>query len=147
MATAANHAHVIEPAPELKTKVGEHLVVQLEGSDPDPGDEANLTWGLIYGPTGLCISESGLLDWTPISIYSGYQTFQVSLSDGKSMTTNTYVITVEKADKKEPNTTLVMLQQFGVWLALGGLFILAFFMKLKFGFRRRPLWVLFGPKE
>lgn len=145
----ANQAPVIEPTPTLNITVGEHLTYQLHGSDPDPEDAKNLTWGLVEGPYNMNVSDTGLLEWVPESSHAGFSTIIVKLSDGKTVTTDMFTIKVDKKEeRKEAGPTyLDTFQMVGAWFALGALCILAFVMRLKYGFRRRPLWVLFGPKE
>jgi len=59
--------------------VGYPLSFPLDVSDPD-GDP--VTVSLISGPSGMTVSSSGLIDWTPLADQVGLQEVVIRVSDG-----------------------------------------------------------------
>jgi hypothetical protein len=80
-------------------EVGQTLQVQVNASDADAGD--HLAFGLIGPPTGMSISPTGLISWTPTSSQLGTFTITVSVSDGKAQANATFKVTVNA--KKTPH--------------------------------------------
>jgi hypothetical protein len=75
-----DRAPVLVTAPALTANEGVLYSSQIVATDPD-GDA--ITFTLESGPTGLVVSASGLVTWTPQFVDVGVRTFTVRIDDGR----------------------------------------------------------------
>jgi hypothetical protein len=95
-----NHKPAINAIPESTIKAGDGFTYQIDATDEDTMDV--LTYLLEGQPTGMTISSTGLISWTPTKDQVGEHTITINVSDGKDHTTAQFKITVEM--KKTPGT-------------------------------------------
>ncbi|MBX7133899.1 MAG: putative Ig domain-containing protein [Fimbriimonadaceae bacterium] len=87
---------LVNPGPQSAT---EHSAFTLQHTGTDVETPTGLTYGLVSGPSGLTVSTSGLVSWTPGEAFGGtVQNVTVRVSDGIDTTTQTFPITVAEAN-------------------------------------------------
>jgi hypothetical protein len=74
--------------------VGDKFVLQVTASDSDVGD--TLSYRLDSPPDGMTISVTGQIQWVPNEDQTGDHEITVNVSDGKSYTLATFILTVKK---------------------------------------------------
>jgi hypothetical protein len=104
-ALPVNKAPTITSIPDGKVKVGETFSYQVVASDPDPNDV--LTYQLNNPPTGMSISSTGMIEWTPSKDQSGEHNIEVEVTDGKDPVKVQFKVTVKKEEKVEPGGSLL----------------------------------------
>jgi len=128
-----NHAPTINPITNMTIVAGELLSVQVLASDQD---KDALNYSFSGGPGGAKIDKNGLLTWQSNKGDEGTYPITVKVSDGKSTTTTSFILTVKKA-----RATKTWMDSYG--LALVGILIaimaviaaVIIFMRLK---RKKP---------
>lgn len=83
------HPPLIGAASTATLQIGQDFVRDLLATDPDVD---SLTFSLSGAPTGLTVSTSGVLQWTPATL--GTYTFTASVSDGQATTNQEFTFTV-----------------------------------------------------
>jgi hypothetical protein len=93
----ASHKPFIETILGQNVTVGELFSYQVIASDEDAGDV--LSYTLEGNPSGMQISSTGLITWTPTQNDTGTRTIVVKVSDGKNTTIGTMDIKVLEKEK------------------------------------------------
>lgn len=95
-----NENPVLDTPGNQNASEGTQLSVQLTGHDDDVPAQT-LTYALVNGPSGMSVSPSGLLEWTPGESDGGTNpTVEISLTDGTATVSQTFTVTV--AETNEP---------------------------------------------
>lgn len=106
---AGNRAPRITSNPGLNAQVGRLYAYQLSASDAD-GDA--LSYTLERAPTGMSVSASGRVQWTPATGQHGLHDVRIVVSDGRGgSAVQSYVLHVQLADNRAPVITSVPLQR------------------------------------
>jgi len=90
--TNTNDVPVIISTPKLEAEEFENYTYRVEVVDIDKG--ATLSYNLDIAPTGMTISTSGLVTWTPTSAQAGPNPVRVNVSDWSSWTLQDFNVTV-----------------------------------------------------
>ena len=100
-----NQPPVLTPiTTKQEATAGQTFKLQVQGSDPDPGDASKLTYSLSGQPNGMIIDPSkGLIYYVPTEAQAGNYTVKVTLSDGKESVNMTFQLEVKKATVNPPN--------------------------------------------
>ncbi len=102
---AANIAPAITSTPILTAAAGTAYSYQVVATDPNVGDV--LTYSLTTAPTGMTISATGLIGWTPTAAQAGPQAVTVRVQDqGGLFTTQSFTVTVAAAGPAVVSITL-----------------------------------------
>jgi hypothetical protein len=89
---------IVDPGPQT-IKEESSFVLQLSATDPDAPDTLSFT--LDDGPTGLTLSNDGLLEWTPTEAQGPIvHTVGVSVSDGVAADSVQFKVTVEEVNRE-----------------------------------------------
>ncbi len=109
-----NHPPVLDALTDRTAAAGQKFGLTIKGSDPDPGDSANLTFSLgPSAPDGLSLDpKSGKISWTPRSDQVGKHKVTVRLSDGKETVEGSFYITVKQ------KTHVSMAVEWPLWLII-----------------------------
>ncbi|MHB8954831.1 MAG: putative Ig domain-containing protein [Pirellulaceae bacterium] len=83
VATAPNDPPQIDSQPRGTIRVGDTYLYQVLASDPN-GDV--LTYNLTQLPTGMSISQSGLMEWKPTAVQMGLNAVEITVDDGRGGT-------------------------------------------------------------
>ncbi|MBX7132759.1 MAG: tandem-95 repeat protein [Fimbriimonadaceae bacterium] len=95
----ANQNPVLDNPGTQSASEGSAFSVQLTGSDADLPAQS-LTYGLVSGPSGLSVSGSGLVTWTPGESDGGTSpSVTVSLSDSQATVQQTFTINVAETNE------------------------------------------------
>ncbi len=83
--------------PDTTVNSNSLLTFQYAASGTNISD--SLLFGLFFGPQGVNISPKGLLSWTPNSFQGGKNLIIVGVTDGKSGTLDTAIVTVKNINR------------------------------------------------
>lgn len=89
-----NHKPLVLSIPDQMVRVGDSFKYQINANDSDLGDVLN--YSIIDGPTGMSISSSGLIAWTPTKNQTKMHTISIKISDDMDDTTIHFNISVKK---------------------------------------------------
>ncbi|MCB9936419.1 MAG: hypothetical protein H6840_12090, partial [Planctomycetes bacterium] len=89
-----NNAPVITSTAPTSATVGQLYSYQAAATDAD-GD--TLSWTLTVKPTGMTVSASGLLSWTPATGQEGSHNVTLQVSDGVATAQQSWTINVAAA--------------------------------------------------
>jgi hypothetical protein len=109
--SAPNHPPVITSTPVSSATVGVLYTYQVQASDPDNDP---LQYRMLQAPSGMVITQNGLISWTPATV--GHVSVQFQVDDGRGgNVTQSYVITVSPANQppritSTPNTSATVFQ-------------------------------------
>ena len=81
--TTANQPPVITSAPPITATVGAACSYQVQATDPN---NDSLTYLLTTAPSGMTMSATGLINWTPDNTQTGPSTVTVRVSDSRGGT-------------------------------------------------------------
>ncbi len=80
--TPVNDSPVLSGTPTSFVQLGNSYSYQLEVADADDANNGNdLTFNLVTAPSGMTVSDIGLVDWTP-AVAAGVYNVSVSVVDG-----------------------------------------------------------------
>jgi Calx-beta domain-containing protein/putative Ig domain-containing protein/squalene-hopene cyclase-like protein/putative metal-binding protein/VCBS repeat protein/thrombospondin type 3 repeat protein/uncharacterized protein DUF4214/prenyltransferase/squalene oxidase-like repeat protein len=81
--TGVNQPPVINSTPVIAAAAGAAYGYQVQATDPnnDP-----LTYSLVTAPTGMTISASGLINWSPTEAQAGFASVSLQVSDNRNGT-------------------------------------------------------------
>ncbi|WP_182864853.1 putative Ig domain-containing protein [Rhodopirellula sp. JC639] len=95
-ASAVNRIPVIHSSPRPTARFGLDWTYDLQASDPD-GD--TLTYQLIDPPTGMQITDGGILRWTPSPTAASSNAIEIQVSDGRGgVATQSFDLSVASVD-------------------------------------------------
>jgi len=102
-ASISNHPpRITNQAVNAKVTVGKNFTYNVQATDDDSGDQ--ITYSLTSAPTGMTISGTGLISWTPAKGDVGAHTVTINITDGKGgFDQQTFTLTVVK----KPSTQLL----------------------------------------
>ncbi|MCV3217133.1 putative Ig domain-containing protein [Plectonema radiosum NIES-515] len=90
-ANLPNTAPDITSTPRTVVRLGNTYLYKVEANDVD-GDV--LTYSLVTKPTGMDITQDGVISWTPTAAQFGNYTLSVDVSDGTLTTTQDFTLNV-----------------------------------------------------
>lgn len=109
VAPPTNQAPVISSTPTSTALEDVVFSYQIAASDPDSSQV--LSYSIISGPTGMVVSATGLISWTPVEGVTSSGNVEVSVADGSALTSlsvsQTFTIQVTPVnDQLQVQTTL-----------------------------------------
>ncbi|WP_415882126.1 Ig-like domain-containing protein [Neptuniibacter sp. QD34_54] len=90
--------------PQSPAFIGETYTYEVIARDVD-GD--SLTYSLESPPTGMTLSDTGLLQWQPVEEQLGDHAIVIAVSDGKSIVTQSYTLAVVDANAANNNYPVI----------------------------------------
>lgn len=96
----SNEVPLITSSPQSPAIIGQAYQYQLIAIDPD-GDSLN--YSLSNGPDNMTINNEGLVSWTPTVGQLGDHSIALSVSDGRAVTTQSFILTVVQAQDPDPS--------------------------------------------
>ena len=94
-----NAAPILEGVTNRTVKLPASVSLALRATDTDLPSQA-LTYGLVSGPTGLTVTPTGELRWTPTEAQARTtNTVTVSVSDGVTSASRGFVVVVEASPR------------------------------------------------
>lgn len=108
-ATKINRPPEITSSPINKAIIGQPYQYTVAASDPDSDA---LSFGITEGPSGMTISAAGVLDWIPEEGQIGKFPVTVTVTDGKSTVSQSFILTSgETNSPPEITSTPVLVAQ------------------------------------